>query len=124
MKLVELVNTLDLTVAAAKDHLDTEVTGGYASDLLSDVIAHGQVGNIWITLQIHVNIVAVASLKDMAGVVLINGRQPDADTVQRATAEGIPILISKLPMFELVGRLYALGIRGEGMERASEAVKD
>ena len=123
MKLVELVNTLDLTVAAAKDHLDTEVTGGYASDLLSDVIAHGQVGNIWITLQIHVNIVAVASLKDMAGVVLINGRQPDADTVQRADAEGIPILTSKLPMFELVGRLYELGIRGEGMDRASEAVK-
>ena len=113
MKLAELVQTLDLTVVAAQAHLDTEVTGAYACDLLSDVIAHGEAGNIWLTLQIHVNIVAVASLKDMAGIVLINGRQADEDTIQRAQSEGIPLLVSELPMFELAGRLYELGIRGE-----------
>ena len=124
MKLVELVNTLDLAVASAEGHLGHEVTGGYASDLLSDVIAHGQAGSIWITLQSHVNIVAVASLKDLVGIVLVNGRQPDADTVQKSETEGIPVLVSKLPMFELVGRLYELGIRGGGVGDTPDAMKN
>ena len=111
MKLVDLADSLDLALAAAAGHLGNEVTGGYASDLLSDVIANCQAGSIWITLQVHVNIVAVASLKEMSGIVLINGRQPDDDTAQKAEAEGIPILVSKLPAFELIGRLYELGIR-------------
>ncbi len=116
MKLVELVNTLDLTVLAAKTHLSHEVTGGYASDLLSDVMANARAGSVWVTLQVHVNIVAVASLTEMAGIILINGRQPDEDTVQKADSEHIPILVSRLPAFELIGRLHDLGIQDRPIE--------
>ena len=111
MKLVDLVDKLDLAVVAGAGHLGNEIAGGYASDLLSDAIANCEAGCIWVTLQIHVNIVAVASLKEMAGIILINGRQPDDDTVQKAEVEGIPIMVSKLPAFELIGRLFELGIR-------------
>jgi len=119
VKLADLTETLDLAVLGTARLLSREVTGGYASDLLSDVIANSRVGNVWITLQVHVNIVAVASLKELAGIILINGRQPDADTVQKAEAEGIPIMVSPLPAFELAGRLYELGIRGGGNENAT-----
>jgi hypothetical protein len=119
VKLADLTETLDLAVLGTAGLLSNEVTGGYASDLLSDVIANGRVGNVWITLQVHINIVAVASLKELAGIILINGRQPDADTVQKAEAESIPIMVSPLPAFELVGRLYELGIRGESNENAA-----
>lgn len=120
MKLVDLVDELDLAVMAGAGHLGNDIAGGYASDLLSDVIANCQAGSIWVTLQIHVNIVAVASLKEMSGIVLINNRQPDDDTVKKAEAENIPILVSQLPAFELIGRLYGLGIRDLSAVSSSE----
>jgi len=107
-----LVENLNLGVRSARGDLDREVTGGYASDLLSDVIANAEPGNLWITLQIHQNIVAVASMKDLAGIVLVNGREPEKDTVEKAEAENIAIMVTELPTFELVGRLYGLGITG------------
>jgi hypothetical protein len=119
MKLADLVDKLSLEVRSARERLDTEVTGGYASDLLSDVIGNSREGNVWVTLQIHQNVVAVASMKDLAGIILVNQREPEEDTVQKAETEGIPLLVSKLPAFELVGRLYALGVRGEGVESAA-----
>jgi len=112
MKLSDLVHGLSLEVRSGQDSLDREVTGGYSSDLLSDVIAHAVEGDLWITLQTHVNVVAVASMKGLCGVVLVNGREPAEETIEKAIAEGVPILLSKLPAFELIGRLYKLGLKG------------
>ncbi len=114
MKVSEIVKFLGLETKAGKDRLLEEVTGGYASDLLSDVIAHTRKGNIWVTIQTHPNIVAVATMKELAGIILTGGREPDAETVQKAEEEGIPILVSPLFTFELVGRLYQKGISGTG----------
>jgi hypothetical protein len=88
------------------------VTGGYVSDLLSDVLGHAEEGSIWVTLHIHQNVVAVASHKGLAGIILVQGRQPEKDTIAKAEEEDIPIMVSDLPAFELVGRLYGAGIRG------------
>jgi hypothetical protein len=112
MNLNDLVKEFDLEVKTGANHLDREVTGGYVSDLLSDVLAHAEEGTLWVTLHIHQNIVAVASHKDLAGVLLVQGRQPEKDTIAKAEEEGIPILVSGLSAFELVGRLYKAGIRG------------
>lgn len=112
MKLSEIVKRLDLTVCTAKDNLDIEVSGGYSSDLLSDVIGNSKEGNVWITLQVHENIVAVASLKNLVGIILVNNRKPQAETVEKAEREKIPIAVSELPTFELVGKLYTMGISG------------
>jgi serine kinase of HPr protein (carbohydrate metabolism regulator) len=112
MKLKDLVQKFGLEVKAGPEYLDREVTAGYASDLLSDVLAHGEEGSVWITLHIHENIVAVASHKGLSGIILVQGRQPEQEAVAKATEEKIPILVSRLPAFELVGRLYGAGIRG------------
>jgi len=112
MNLNALVTEFGLAVKAASASLDREVTGGYASDLLSDVLAHAGEGSVWVTLHIHQNIVAVASHKDLAGIILVQGRQPEQDTIAKAEEEGIPVLVSELSAFELVGRLYKAGIRG------------
>jgi len=112
MKLKELIEKFNLEVKCAANKLDREIKGGYISDLLSDVIANGKDDDLWITLQIHQNIVGVASLKNLAAIVIINGRQPEEETVKKAENEGIPIMVSKLPAFELVGRLYNAGISG------------
>ena len=110
MILSEIVQRFGLDVRVGGDALTNEVRGGYASDLLSDVIAHGREGDLWVTLQTHQNTVAVATLKELAGIVLVNGREPEADTLQKAEEENIPLLVSDLPAFELIGRLYNLGL--------------
>lgn len=112
MKLTEIVEELGLDVKCCREGLDVDVRGGYASDLLSDVMANSGEGDVWITLQIHKNIVAIAGMKGLAGIIVINGRQPDEDTLGKAEEEGIPVVVSDMPAFELIGRLYALGIRG------------
>ena len=111
MDLQEIIKNLSLEVTTPGLDLTRGVTGGYVSDLLSDVMGNAHEGNIWITLQIHLNIVAVASLKGLSGIILVNNRRPDADTLKRAIEENIPVMTSTLPTFELVGRLYALGLR-------------
>jgi predicted transcriptional regulator len=112
MKLENIVRKLDLEVTSGEKNLDRDVTRGYASDLMSDVIANTEKNDLWITLQTHLNVVAVASMKELAGIVLINGRRPEPETLNRAVQEGIPILISSLPSFEVIGRLYSYGITG------------
>lgn len=111
MKLQEIVDSLSLEVKTPSLDLNREVTGGYVSDLLSDVMGNSKKGNVWITLQVHINIIAVASLKGLSGIMLINNRAPDEDTLKKALAENIPVMTSSLPAFELVGRLYSLGLR-------------
>jgi hypothetical protein len=111
MRLQEVVERLSLELKTPDADLNREVKGGYASDLLSDVIGNSREGFLWVTIQVHLNIVAVASLKGLSGIILANGRTPDEDTLRKASTEDIPILTSPLPVFELVGRLYTLGLR-------------
>lgn len=112
MKLTDVIQKLNLTVRSAQDSLGREVTGGYASDLLSDVLANSNEGDLWITLQIHQNIVAVASMKNLAGIVLVNSREPEKETLEKAQEEDVVIMVSDLSTFEVVGRLYGLGVTG------------
>jgi len=114
MKLKALVDGLGLEVKCAAGKLDREIGGAYISDLLSDVIANAHAGDIWITLQLHQNIVAVASMKDLSGIIIINGRQPEQVTVEKGESEGIPVMVSELSAFGLAGELHQLGIRGKG----------
>jgi hypothetical protein len=112
MKLSDLVSKMNLQVVVAQFNLAVDVTGGYASDLLSDVLANSAAGDVWVTLQAHQNIVAVASMKGIVGIILVSGRKPQEDTLQKAAEEGIPIMVTDLPAFELIGALYGMGIRG------------
>ncbi len=92
---------------------EQEVTGGYASDLLSDVIANAEEGCLWITVQRHLNIVAVAQLKKLAGIVISRGGEPDAPVLQRAAQEGLFVLGSPEDTFTVAGRLYGLVRAGQ-----------
>ena len=113
MKLSRIVRELQLDVYAGNRNLDADVTRGYASDLLSDVIANAEEADVWITLQTHQNIVAVAVMKSLAAIVLVNNRQPDEQTVEKAQEENVPLLGAHLTTFELVSKLAGLGMKGK-----------
>ncbi|MEA3222683.1 MAG: DRTGG domain-containing protein [Thermodesulfobacteriota bacterium] len=108
MDLEFIVNKLNLNVRCCEGNLKREVLGGYVGDLLSDVMANSKKGDVWVTRQIHQNIVAVASLKEHAGIILIQGVSPEKDTIEKASKEGIPVMISEVSAFETVGKIYQL----------------
>jgi hypothetical protein len=112
MRLNEIMDKFNLKALSGNEHLEIDVTRGYVSDLMSDVIAHGKEGDIWITYQTHVNVVAIALMKNMAGIILIQGRELIPAAAVKAEQEGLPVLSSSESAFELVGRLYQLGIPG------------
>ena len=115
MKVIEIQQHLKLETVAGKKGLEREVRDGYCGDLLSDVMANATRGSVWITIQGHQNVIAVALLKEMSALILANGRVPDEETKAKADEEEIPILLSPLKSFQLAGRLYELGIgRMEG----------
>lgn len=114
IKLSAVIEKFNLDVQTGDKFLDKEIKGGYVSDLLSDVMANCEEGYIWITLQGHPNIVAVAVLKELAGIVIINNRKPEEETIKKARDENIPIMLSDMNAFDLVGELYGLGISGNG----------
>jgi len=111
MTLGEVVEALNLEVRTGQDQMDRVVQGGYVSDLLSDVIAGAKEGDLWVTLQLHQNIVAVAFLNNLAAIIIVSGREPNADTLEKAEEQQVPILVISLPAYEVAGRLYQLGIR-------------
>jgi serine kinase of HPr protein (carbohydrate metabolism regulator) len=111
--LKDLVKELNLRVLTCQGKLDREISGGYASDLLSDVLANSNKDNIWITLQIHQNIVGVASMKEHVGIIIVNGREPEQETLLKAESESIPIMVTSMSTFDIVGKLYSLGIRSK-----------
>lgn len=113
MKLKELAEQLGWELKTQNVPMEAEVKTGYASDLLSDVLANSIEGDLWVTRQTHLNIVAIAVMRDLSGILLVNGAQPDSDTVEKAAEKMVPIFRTPLPTFEIVGRLYQMGVSGE-----------
>ena len=108
MKVSELVIQLGLKIHGGNNGLDREITGGYTSDLLSDVMGHANAGKIWITLQTHKNVMAIASLKELAAIVIVKGYEPEADMLLQSDIEEVPVLGTTEEAFEISGKIYRL----------------
>ena len=107
MRLTELIEKLELTLFSPT-FSDRSVTGGYTCDLLSDVMGSINEGQVWITLQTHRNVAAIATLKEVAAILLVKGLKPDSDMLEHAIKEGIPVLGSTENAFEISGKIYLL----------------
>lgn len=108
MTVKELIEQFGLEMAAGAEGLDREIRDGYCGDLLSDVMGKAPEGCIWLTVQGHQNIMAVALLREMAAVIIVGGHQPDEDTLEKANEEEIPLLLWPGSAFELAGRLWSV----------------
>ncbi len=114
MNLQEIIDQLNLTVLTTpKEFSRIEPSTGYASDLLSCVMAGAPHHGIWVTLQAHANIVAVAALLDQSAVIITEGATPEPATVAKANEEGITLLSSKDSTFWIVGKLWEMGLRSQ-----------
>ena len=112
MNLQQVIDKLQLTLLTdLQNFSDIVPTGGYASDLLSCVMAGAKPKNLWITLQAHINIVAVAALLDLSAVIITEGALPDEKTIAKANEEQIILLSTNNTTYSVIGNLWDMGIK-------------
>lgn len=114
MTLDEIIKELDLTLLTQpRDFTGTTPSAGYVSDLLSCVMAKAVRHALWVTLQAHTNIVAVAALLELSAVIITEGAEPDQATIQKANQEDVVLLSTPHSSFYIAGRLWEMGLRTE-----------
>ena len=110
MNVNQIAKALQLTRVTKQEELEREITGGYTSDLLSNVMGQAKPGMIWITMQGHHNIAAVGSLIGLAAIIVAGGTNIEQETITRATENELPIFSTDMSSYDITGKLYALGI--------------
>lgn len=107
MKLIELIENLNLSVFNLANE-NVEIVDAYTSDLLSDVMGKAKEGQVWITLQTHQNVAAIASLKDLHAVILVNGLKPDSQMLEYAKENDINVIGTDKNAFQISGLMYQI----------------
>lgn len=110
MKVQEMMEALALKLVTPEADLQQEVAGGYASDLLSNVMGQAEAGMVWVTMQGHQNVAAVASLIGLSAVIVAGDSPVAEDTISKASLNEVVIFTTEKPAYEVIGRLYELGI--------------
>lgn len=106
----ELVEKLNLNVVAGENNLGNEIMSGFVGDLLSVVMGKAKEGCAWITIQSHINIVAVATLVNVGCIIVTEGFLVEELAIEKANEEDIPILTTKESSYEIAKKLVKLGI--------------
>lgn len=106
MKLNDYLPAIKGRLLTEGNDLNKEITGGYVSDLLSDVMGNAREGQVWITIMRHLNVIAVASLTNLTAITFSKGFLPDDTVIKKANQVGIPLISSDLETFEITGILY------------------
>lgn len=109
MNVKELVEKFELEVLA-EGNMEQEITGGYVGDLLSNVMARAEAGQVWLTIQGHQNTAAVALLTEVAAVIVVEDFDVEEKTIVKGKEKGINILRTSKPAYEMAGKLYQLGL--------------
>ena len=118
MNVCELCGLLEGKLLTNEENAGREVACGYACDLLSWVMAHGREDMAWVTVQTHMNVVAVAVLAEMACVIMPEDIDMEQASLEKAQAEGLCVLKSPLSAYAICGRMAAAGVPARGVGHA------
>lgn len=108
MTIDELNKILQLQIVAGEESVHKEIKGGFVGDVLSLVMAHAKEEEVWVTVQGHVNSVAVAVLLNLSAIILTEDVLPSSEMLKKANEEGIVILTTSKSSFEIVSLLAPL----------------
>lgn len=112
----KIIKSLNLTLHTSPKTLQRPVRGAYCGDLLSDVLARASSGELWITIHRHRNVIAVAALINLSGVIITGSRPPEPETIDAAEKEDLPLFTTPLNNYQASGRLYSI-ISGQPMSK-------
>ncbi|MBN1570459.1 MAG: hypothetical protein JXA73_21630 [Acidobacteria bacterium] len=105
LTLADIRNLLDAEVLSGGD-LSIQVAAIGAADLLSDVLATSKMGTLLLTGLVSTQVIRTAVVADLCGVVFVRGKKPGDEILLLAKESKIPVLCTRLKMFEAAGRLY------------------
>lgn len=112
MTLEEVRNILDAEVILGDDLNRIQVQTACGADLMSDVLAFSKRGALLLTGLTNAHVVRTCEIVEMAAICFVRGKSPPEDTIRLAAADGLPLLMTRAPMFEACGRLYRSGLKG------------
>ncbi len=108
----EVCDILEAEVVAGGNLCDIEIRTACGADLMSDVLAFSKSGAVLLTGLTNVHVIRTCEMVELAAICFVRGKRPPEETVRLAAADGLPLLMTGLPMFEACGRLYGRGLRG------------
>lgn len=108
MKVKDLLKEENFTIIAGEEGIQRDLQGVYIGDLLSWVMAHLQENEAWITIQSHVNVIAVGVLNDAACILLAEGAYLDDDAKEKADQESLPVIKTSMSAYELAVKMDEL----------------
>jgi predicted transcriptional regulator len=112
LKLSDVQEILNADVIVGAEQLDMEIKTAFGCDLMSDVLAFAKAGSILLTGLTNTQVIRIANVLDIAAIILVRGKKPQAEALVLAKELQIPILTTRYILFETAGRLYAKGIVG------------
>ncbi|MGD2096518.1 MAG: DRTGG domain-containing protein [Desulfobacterales bacterium] len=112
MKLFEVQHILDANVLAGEDQLDRNVVGAGGADLMADVLSAVAKDALLLTGLTTEQVLRTAKVADVAAVVFVRGKRPDAPVIELAKFYEMPCMLTKYSLFVASGRLYVNGLRG------------
>ncbi|HPE87468.1 MAG TPA: DRTGG domain-containing protein [Bacteroidales bacterium] len=107
MKVADILQWEKTKLLCGKNGIENILSDGYVSDLLSDVMGNSKENMAWITIQTHKNLAAIASLKELACIIITNNNQPAVDLIEAAENVNIPVITTTMNSFETAGKIYA-----------------
>ncbi|MBS4537190.1 serine kinase [Clostridium sp. D2Q-11] len=110
MKITQIIENLNLELLSGDKGMEREIKGVYSGDLLSVVMANAKEQQVWLTVQTHINVVAIAALIDIAAIIVVENMDVEEETIKKSNALGIPILKTNKTSYEIAVELYKLGI--------------
>lgn len=110
MKLKEIIEILGATLVTGNDKLDLEITGGAASDLMSDLLRNPKEGAVLLTGLNTIQTIRTAVISGLSAVVLVRGKTPNPEMIEYSRTHGLPLLSSPLNMYTSCGKLYDQGL--------------
>ncbi len=108
MILHNLITKIPFEILTKKIQTNISFQYVYASDLLSNALASINPYTAWITVQVHQNILGIASIKQCPLILFSEGAKPEDSIISLAEEKEIYLLGSSYPTFELSGLLYCL----------------
>lgn len=112
MKLKEIKEILEAEIVGDGTDLETEIKMGCGADLMSDVLTFTKAESFLLTGLINPQVVRTAEMADIKAICFVRGKIPLSETIELANEKRIPLLSTKLPMYESCGRLYQKGLSG------------
>ena len=112
MKLSEVKDILKARVSSRADKLDMVVTAGAGGDLMSDILRGSKEGVLLLSGLNNIQLIRTAVIAGVSALVLVRGKEPDAEMKGQAAEHGLPLLTTPFTMFTACGRLFKAGLRG------------